>query len=177
MSDYILTYSRIKFYPLEPNKVDIYIEDIAHALSLMTRANGHYKHFYSVAQHSINCCREAQSRGFSKRIQFGCLLHDASESYISDLTRPVKKNLPAYFDIEDKLQKVIFDRFGLRDISDSELKLIAEVDDALLYYEFDVLMGVKLFDTVPQINMQHDFSQKDFASVENDFLRLFNKLY
>lgn len=104
------------------------------------------------------------------------MLHDASESYISDLTRPVKKNLPAYFDIEDKLQKVVFDRFGLGDISDSELKLIAEVDDALLYYEFDVLMGVKLFDTVPQINMQHDFSQKDFASVEKDFFSLFNEL-
>jgi hypothetical protein len=59
MSDYILTYSKTKFYPLEPVKEDIKIEDIAHALSLMTRANGHFKHFYSVAQHSISCCREA----------------------------------------------------------------------------------------------------------------------
>jgi hypothetical protein len=41
MSDYILTYSKIKFHPLEPRIEDILIEDIAHALSLMTRANGH----------------------------------------------------------------------------------------------------------------------------------------
>lgn len=40
MSDYILTVSKIRFYPLEPRKEDIIITDIAHALSLMTRANG-----------------------------------------------------------------------------------------------------------------------------------------
>jgi uncharacterized protein len=91
MADYILTYSKTKFYPLEPIKEDVNIIDIAHALSLITRANGHFEHFYSVAQHSINCCREAESRGYSQRVQLGCLLHDASESYISDITRPVKK--------------------------------------------------------------------------------------
>ena len=45
MSDYILTYSKIKFYPLEPVMEDIKIEDIAHSLSLMTRANGHFRPF------------------------------------------------------------------------------------------------------------------------------------
>ena len=49
MSDYILKYSKIKFYPLEPMKTDISIVDIAHAQSLMTRANGHFRHFYLVA--------------------------------------------------------------------------------------------------------------------------------
>ena len=78
MSDYILTYSKIKFYPLEPIKSDIDIVDIAHALSLITRANGHFKHFYSVAQHSINCYKEAKQRGYSQRVQLGCLMHDAS---------------------------------------------------------------------------------------------------
>lgn len=111
MSDYILTYSKIKFYPLEPAKEDIKIEDIAHSLSLMTRANGHCSHFYSVAQHSVNCCQEAKSRGYSERVQLGCLLHDASESYISDLTRPVKRNLPEYFAIKKKLQSAIYDRY------------------------------------------------------------------
>lgn len=176
MSDYILTYSKTRFYPLEPVKEDIRIEDIAHALSLMTRANGHFKHFYSVAQHSISCCREAKSRGYSQRVQLGCLLHDASESYISDLTRPVKKNMPEYFAIEDKLQKVIYDRFGLGDISEAELKLISAVDDSLLYYEFDTLMNVQLLESGPAISMQHDFSQRDFKSVENEFLSLFRKV-
>lgn len=100
MSDCILTYTKVSFNPLEAVEEDIRIEDIAHALSLLTRANGHCRHFYSVAQHSIACCREARSRGYSARVQLGCLLHDASESYISDITRPVKINLPEYTEIE-----------------------------------------------------------------------------
>lgn len=99
------------------------IVDIAHSLSLMTKANGYCSHFYSVAQHSIHCYMEAKSRGYSKQVQLGCLLHDASESYISDLTRPVKRNMPEYFAIEKKLQSIIYDRFWLADLSDEERKV------------------------------------------------------
>lgn len=52
---------------------------------------------------NINCCKEAKSRGYSERVQLACLLHDASESYISDITRPVKCNLPEYDVMENKL--------------------------------------------------------------------------
>lgn len=45
MSDYILTYSKIKFYPMNPIIYDINVQ----ALSWMTGANGHFKYFYSVA--------------------------------------------------------------------------------------------------------------------------------
>lgn len=174
--DYILTYSKVVFCPMEPVEKDIRIEDIAHSLSLMTRANGHFIHFYSVAQHSINCCREALSRGYSGRVQLGCLLHDASESYISDLTRPVKRSLPAYSAIEDKLQSMIYRRFGLDDLSAAEKKQIEEVDDALLHFEFEALMETPIFDTPPKITMEHDFSQKDCPEVEREFIFYFNKL-
>ncbi|WP_407312640.1 phosphohydrolase [Desulfosporosinus sp. SB140] len=177
MSDYILTYSRIKFYPLEPIKEDIKIEDIAHSLSLMTRANGHSSYFYSVAQHSLQCCFEAESRGYSVRVRLGCLLHDASESYISDLTRPVKRNLPEYFRIEEMLQKVIYGRFGLNDLTEDELKQIENVDDTLLYYEFEAMMNYQIFETAPPKSLNHyDFFQRDFGSVEQEFLTTFNKL-
>lgn len=176
MSDYILTYSKIKFYPLEPVQEDIKIEDIAHSLSLMTRANGHCKHFYSVAQHSIHCYQEAKSRGYSKRVQLGCLLHDASESYISDLTRPVKRNLPEYFAIEAKLQSIIYDRFGLGDLSDEERKQIEEVDDTLLHCEFEALMDFPIFETLPPKAMEHDFSPRDFASVEREFIDIYKSI-
>ena len=42
MADYILTTNKVRFAPTEPEIGDILIEDIAHALSLMTRANGHF---------------------------------------------------------------------------------------------------------------------------------------
>jgi hypothetical protein len=175
MSDYILTHTKIKFYPLKPVKEKINIVDIAHSLSLMTRANGHFRHFYSIAQHSINCYKEAEIRGYSQRVQFACLLHDASESYISDLTRPVKRNLPDYFAIEEKLQSKIYDKFGLGDLSKQEFKLIGDVDDTLLHYEFEELMYYTIMDNPPFKAMEHDFSQRDFVSVENEFMSIFNQ--
>ena len=135
-SKYILTYTITKFFPLQPVAADIHIEDIAHALSLMTRANGHFKHFFSVAKHSINCYKEAKARSYSKRIQLGCLLHDASESYISDLTRPVKAQILEYYEIEEKLQSMIYGKFALGDLTEEETRIIKEIDDTLLYYEF-----------------------------------------
>lgn len=176
MADYILTYSKIKFFPLAPVKEDINIEDIAHSLSLMTRANGHCSHFYSVAQHSLHCYQEAKSRGYSLRVQLGCLLHDASESYISDLTRPVKRNLPEYFTIEKKLQTLIYEKFGLGDLGDSERQQIEAVDDSLLHYEFEELMNYPIFDHPPYKAVNHNFSQRDFFRVEQEFLAAYQEL-
>lgn len=176
MAGYILTYTKTKFYPLEPIKEDIKIEDISHSLSLLTRANGHFEHFYSVAQHCINCYKEAKARGYSERVQLGCLLHDASESYISDITRPVKQNLSEYFIIEEKLQETIHDWFGIGDLSQEERQQIKDVDDALLYYEFKSLMNVDVFDEAPHIATQHDFSLREFAGVEKEFVSIFSRL-
>ena len=96
----IKTYTGIMFDPLNPNADLINIADIAHALSMLCRANGHFKSFYSVGQHSINCMNEARTRNYSQRVQLACLLHDASEAYLSDITRPVKAELPRYREIE-----------------------------------------------------------------------------
>ena len=49
-----MTYSKIMFDPLQPDTALIDIQDIAHALSMLCRANGHFPIFYSVGQHSIN---------------------------------------------------------------------------------------------------------------------------
>ncbi|NLM75862.1 MAG: phosphohydrolase [Clostridiaceae bacterium] len=176
MADYILTYTKTRFYPLNPRKEDIKIEDIAHSLSLMTRANGHHKHFFSVAQHAVGCSKEAKCRGYSTRVQLGCLLHDASESYISDITRPVKKNFREYFAIEKKIQSLIYEKYGLGDLSQVEIDQIKSVDDALLYYEFETLMDIKLFEIPPKKVMDHDFSQRDFKEVEQEFLTIFYTL-
>lgn len=139
------TYTNTSFYPLEPQEDEVKIEDIAHALSQMCRANGHFKTFYSVAQHVLNCAREAKARGLSERIQLACLLHDASEAYISDITRPVKCYLEEYKKIEQKLQYVIFSSFGLADLSEEELEHVEDIDNAFLYYEFEHLhhQGIK----------------------------------
>ena len=63
------TYSGRKFDPMQMTPGDVYIEDIAHALSLLCRGGGQLTYFYSVGQHSLNCAAEAKARGWSKRQQ------------------------------------------------------------------------------------------------------------
>jgi hypothetical protein len=176
LQKFILSYTKVKFYPLEPIKEDIKIEDIAHALSLITRANGHCRYFYSVAQHSLNCYKEAKARSYSERVQLGCLLHDASESYISDLTRPVKGNLPDYVLIEAKLQAMIYDRFGLGDLSEKELLQIDEINDTLLHYEFEALMDYQIFEQTPHKAAEHTFHFEDHVKVEREYISSFQRL-
>lgn len=176
MSNYITTFTKKSFNPLVPEEKLIDIKDIAHALSLMTRANGHFKHFYSVGQHSINCFKEANARGYSKEVQLGCLLHDASEAYISDITRPVKRHLPEYLSIEGHIQKVIYIKFNLENLTAEDYKIIEEIDDSVLHYEFSELMGKSIFEVEPYIAIKHDFSLKGFQEVEEEFLQIFNRL-
>lgn len=173
MKDYIHTYSGKKFCPLDPKIEDIDINDISHALSLMIRANGHYKYFYSVAQHSINCYKEAVARNYSKKVQLACLLHDASEAYISDITRPVKKNLSEYRVIEKNLQDKIYRKFLGEDLNENEIKFIGDIDDCILHFEFIELMGVIREDFHCECNAKFDFSKRDFEEVEREFLEIF----
>ena len=76
---FITTYTKKYFDPLNVDESLLDIKDIAHALSLICRGNGHVQYFYSVAQHSLACAKEAKARGYSKEVILGCLLHDGSE--------------------------------------------------------------------------------------------------
>lgn len=170
MSDYITTHSKIHFTPLKPKKEQIVIGDIAHSLSLMTRANGHFPEFYSVAQHCIHCYEEAVARGLDKRLCMACLLHDASEAYLADITRPVKKNLPKYLVIEKILQDAIYERFLGSKLTEEERKIVSQVDDALLYYEFEHYMGERLADSEPELKSRPVFAFVPFADVEKKYI-------
>ncbi|MGL4911621.1 MAG: hypothetical protein ACRC3Y_04235 [Romboutsia sp.] len=173
MSNYITTFSKIKFNPINPNKDDLSIDDIAHSLSLLTRANGHFPEFYSVAQHSILCCEESISRGYSPKVSLACLLHDASEAYMSDITRPVKKYLKEYLNIEDKLQGVIYNHFIGENLNKEELKLVMLIDNTLLYNEFLHYMDEEIYDNKLDMITNADFKFIDFKDVENKYKELF----
>ncbi len=171
----INTYSEIKFWPLDPRFEEIKVIDIAHALSLMCRGNGHTKHFYSVGQHSINCSFEAKNRGYSIRIQLACLLHDASEAYISDITRPVKGLLPKYLEIEKELQDTIYSFFGLGNLTQEEVTLIKEIDDAMLSYEMEVLFNNLNFNNL-KLSRKYDLSFIPMKRLEEAFITILEDL-
>jgi 5'-deoxynucleotidase YfbR-like HD superfamily hydrolase len=176
MVDSIRTFTGVLFTPLSPNREDINITDIAHALSLMTRANGHFPHFYSVAQHCIACCNEALARNYSTRVALACLLHDASEAYMSDITRPLKKHLDFYIQAEDKLLEAIYSTFLEEPLTDQERKLIKLIDDTMLYYEFLHFMQCKLFECTDELFSQPDFKFVEFSIIEEKFKKKFKKL-
>lgn len=175
MADYITTYFKIHFTPLAPKEEEISIRDIAHALSLMTRANGHFPKFYSVGQHCIHCCEEAKARGYSKRIQLACLLHDASEAYLADITRPVKQHLLKYKEIETILQESIFHKY-LGELAEEERARWRELDDVLLYYEFDHFMGEKLYSCPGELKSHPVFDTEPFEQTEQKYLEWFGWL-
>lgn len=105
--DFIQTFGGHQFWPLDPRPDEIHIEDIAHALSNVCRFNGHVRQFYSVAEHSVfvALCTPVEHR-------VAALLHDASEAYMCDLPRPIKRCVTGYEEAEARVMAVIAEKFS-----------------------------------------------------------------
>ena len=142
MADFITTYTGIHFYPTEPDPEGICIEDIAHALSLLCRGNGHVSTFWSVAQHCIICAREAAAREWPDRLVLACLLHDAGECYLSDVPRPFKAELAGYREHEGGLLDMIYTRYLGSPLSPEEQRKM--MDDPKLAALLSALPGAKV---------------------------------
>ncbi len=167
------THSGIEFDPISPDINGIKINDIAHALSLMCRGNGHLNYFYSVAQHCVNCALEARKRNYTSRVQLICLLHDASEAYIADIVRPIKSELDKYLEIEENLQSLIYNKYLNYAPTKEELAQMKEIDDDILIKEFEVLMNKEV---TPNIKGKLNFELTQFNIIEENFIQLFNEL-
>lgn len=110
--NYITTYTGKSFNFMDPKPEQIDIEDIAQALSMQCRFNGHVKRFYSVAEHCCIISDYVYAGSGDKNIAFDALMHDASEAYICDIPRPVKPHLVNYQAIEQRIEVALQKRFG-----------------------------------------------------------------
>ena len=173
MSDYIKTFTGKHFVPTEPDAELIDIRDVAHALSLICRGNGHVKTFFSVAQHCINCVREAAARGCSDRVVLACLLHDAGECYFSDVPRPFKKSLPAYREAEEQLMELIYQKFLGSGLTKTEQEQVQEIDDAMLCFDLMNLLEEFPAGATPEVHIELDYGVRPFEEVEREYLELF----
>ena len=128
----ITTYTRKHFDPVHPDPGLLCVEDFAHALPMICRGNGHVTTFWSVGEHCICCAKEAAARGYSRRLVLACLLHDASECYMSDVPRPLKQEMPRYREIEDHLLSVIYEKYLGSDLTAEEQRMMKQIDNDLL---------------------------------------------
>ena len=175
MSEYITTYTGLHFRPTEPDSDLIRIQDIAHALSLICRGNGHVQTFWSVGEHCILCAKEAAAKGYSNRLVLAALLHDASECYMSDVPRPLKQNMKKYKEYENHLLDVIYTKFLGFTLNIDEEKLIKEIDNALLWYDLKYLLDEELEERQPKLHVEPDYTVRAFSEVEKEYLEIFKR--
>lgn len=145
----IVTYTGRVIEPLNPDPEQICIEDIAHALSNQCRFTGHTSSYYSVAQHSVHCADLVPEED-----QLWALLHDASEAYLSDICRPVKRFTDwgkGYEKVEAFLTLAIAQKFALPDPGGDLIipPRVKYADDLMLRTEMRDLMPEGVMDTMP----------------------------
>jgi hypothetical protein len=166
---WIETYSGAHVNVFNPEPGTIHIGDIAHALSMCTRFNGHLSDYYSVAEHCIHLSHLETRRQF----QLGALLHDAGEAYLSDVPSPIKGFLPEINKIEDRLLNMIL------------IKYNAEINKVLWDYDKRICateaqrMGM---DTSKWTNQYEPFDNLtlynwDWRTAKYEYLKRFAELY
>lgn len=133
--EWLSTVSGRRFPVMEPTPDDIHLEDIAHALGMQCRYNGHVKRFYSVAEHCILMARAATPEN-----ALWALLHDAAEAYVGDMIRPIKRHLPEFSEIEDRVLRALAQKFGLPEEIPEEVHIL---DNRILLTERSALLHVR----------------------------------
>ena len=172
MPPLITTYTGKHFDITNMDPETISIEDMAHALSLICRGNGHVKTFYSVGQHCLQC---AYARGLSRRLILAALLHDGTECYMSDVPRPLKDVMNGYRDTEEHLLQLIYKKYIHTPLDEEETRILKGIDNDFLWYDLTYLLDDKPEGQAPAVRVMPDYAFRPFADVEEDYLALFHR--
>ncbi|MCF8011808.1 MAG: phosphohydrolase [Clostridiales bacterium] len=173
---WIETFTGRRFWPLAPRSEDVVVEDIAHALSMLCRYNGQCRFFYSVGQHSLLCSELAQKQRSGIRLALLMLLHDASEAYVSDVTSPIKPFLNNFEEIENRVQKVIWKAFSIKEPDEIEIHKMKEIDLTLLTTEAETLMPFNNWNLPYSSTDKITISERVSSDIKTSFIKEFFKL-
>lgn len=154
----IHTFTGREFWPLDARPDEIDIRDIAHSLSMQCRYAGHMKRFYSVAEHSVLVAHWLADEGYAGVTILQGLLHDATEAYLVDVPRPLKRFMTGYTETEQALWVVIAKKF---DLSTNFSPALKAADDRIIADEmsqnmarpdpaYDNPLGIKLAFWAPE---------------------------
>ena len=116
------------------------------------------------------------ARGLGSRMALACLLHDAGECYLSDIPRPFKQYLPEYREYEDRLLKMIYEKYLGSPLTEEEQQILRQIDDDMLWYDLKLLIREPQEDPQPPTRTQPDYTVRPFIEVEREYLALFSQL-
>ncbi len=120
---------------LDVSAGDVGIDDVAHHLAMQVRWSGAVRYHYSVAQHSVLASLLVSDPACA----YDALMHDAPETYLQDMAKPLKAN-PALGNAYRKAEKIVAavlePFFGY----DAELPAVKDIDLRLLVTEADQLV-------------------------------------
>jgi 5'-deoxynucleotidase YfbR-like HD superfamily hydrolase len=155
----ILTRSGILFDLADPKPELVRLEDITYALSHINRFTGHTRTRWTVAQHSLLAYHLA-SRFRGVRLRILCLLHDAAEAYVGDVSSPMKALVPGFRDVEKRIQDAIFEKFKIPQPDRELLDTVKAIDSICYIAERRVLM--------PQIDYMklYEYEDEKYRDIE-----------
>lgn len=115
----------------QPRPEDVDIRDIACGLSKICRFTGQLPEFYSIAQHSLFVAELVPAR-----LKKAALLHDASEAFLTDISRNLKHSpfMDGYRLLEDRWRAAIEEQYGLA-LAPADRQELKYADDLAAIYE------------------------------------------
>lgn len=131
----LVTYKGTEFDYINPTKEMIDIDDILRSLPRLNRFVGHSKRAYSVGEHTLMCFIMSRLMGYTLREQLLVFLHDFTEAYVNDCPAPLKKLIPEFSVIEERVEKAIYEYVGIEPPTEEEYVKIKRIDLSMLVIE------------------------------------------
>ena len=103
-----------------------------------------------------------------------CLLHDAGESYLSDVPSPFKKHLKDYIQMEDRILSLIYQKFLHSDLTEEEASKVLEIDKDLLKHDLFYLLGEGEEEALPKLKKPYQYGELSFRDTECRYLEIFS---
>ena len=92
------------------------------------------------------------------------------------VTHHIKQNMKDYKQQESSLLDVIYRKFLGEALTEEEKKQIKAIDDDLLWYDLEMLLGEKQDREKPELHIRLDYKVRPFDMVEREYLDFFREL-
>lgn len=120
---------------VDPKPDQFRFYDIALGLSREGRYANQTLYHYTVAMHLLNCLEVAKRDNVDDDTKRALLMHDAAEAFYRDLPKPLKIILPEYSVLENRGQRVICEKYGVKTDDVAINHYVKQVDREMLIAE------------------------------------------